>query len=53
MDSVLNSFNKNTRANVYGGKKKQGQWSFPGCMFLENKGKNFKLNLVQVLVLVL
>ena len=39
MASVLNSFNKNTRAKVYGEKKKtQGQWSFPGCIFLENTG---------------
>ena len=28
MDSVLNSFNKNTRANFYGGKKQKGNEAF-------------------------
>ena len=33
--------------------EKKVQWSFPGCLFFENTRKNFKLNLVLVVVLLL
>ena len=49
MDSVLNSFNKNTRAKVYGGKKTRTM-KLSG---FGEYGKNFKLDRVRVLVLVL
>ena len=50
MDSVLNSFNKNTRANFYGGKKKKRTMKLFGLYIIGEYGKNFKLKLVLVLV---
>ena len=52
MDSVLNSFNKNTRAKNYGGKKNKDNEAFRVAYFWRIR-ENLKLNLVQVLVLVL
>ena len=55
MASVLNSFNKETCAKVYGGKKTTTTKTMllSGLYIFEKYGKNFKLNLVRVLVLVL
>ena len=45
----LSSFSINNRTNVFGEKKSKMKVS--GLSFLENTSKNFKLNLVLVLVL--
>ena len=47
----LTSFNKDDTTNFYG--EKDVQRSCPGCLLFENTRKNFKLNLVLVVVLVL
>ena len=53
-DSVLNSFNKNTRAKVYGEKKnKTRTMEISGLYIFGEYERNFKLNLARVLVLVL
>ena len=46
----LSSFSINNRTNVFGEKKKS-KMKVSGLSFLENTSKNFKLNLVLVLVL--
>ena len=49
MASVLNSFNKNTRAKVYGEKKNTRTMELSGLYIFGEYGKHFKLNLVRVL----
>ena len=50
MDSVFNSFNKNTRAKVYDMvEKKTRTMKLSGLYSFGEYGKHFKLNLVRVL----
>ena len=48
----LTSFNNDNSTNFSGDKKKV-QWRIPGCLFFDNTRKNFKSNLVLVVVPVL
>ena len=51
MGDSLTSFNQDNSANFFG--EEDAQWSYPGCPLFENTRKNFKLNLVLAVVLVL